>query len=203
MFSLDDSRFLLFLASFICVFFAPGASKMAAFALSLVVGLPLAGEPTYTKISLVAGLAGGIQEAFRVRRGPSLVPFLFVNSCAILAGFNAACDADPTAFERMAAKSGDSLGTFQMKHAAVHWLPPAIFYMWMVSDRERYLARGALSPFTGLVTAAFHIAWALANFGSLDLSEVYVDMAGSAWNRAWGSAVLAHILFGCSWRLIV
>ena len=102
---------------------------MAAFTLSLIVGLPLAGESTYTKISLVAGLAAFIQEAFGARRGPSMVPFLFVNSCAILAGFNAACDSDPTALERMAAKSGDSPGTFLLKNAAVHWLPPAVHWL--------------------------------------------------------------------------
>ena len=203
MIPINDIRFPLFAISFFAVFFGRGFAKAFAVPVLFITGLPLAGESTYTKISLVAALAASLQEAFGARRGPSLVPFLFVNSCAILAGFNAACDADPTAFGRMAAENGDSPGTFWWKHAAVHWLPPALLYSWLVSDRERYLARGALSPFTGIVTAAVHLAWAIVNFGTLDLSEVYVAMEGAAWSSAWGSAVLVHVLFGCTWRLII
>jgi hypothetical protein len=197
------AKTILCAGSFAGFFFCNGRNKLAGLALLLILGLPLSGEATYTKISLFATLCGAAHEIFGPRRGVSMIPFLFVNSVAVVTAFNAANQFDPTAFERMASQNGDSLTQFWLKHCLVHWGPVYITFFWLVADKERHLQAVPWDPMTGVYTAAVHLAWALLNFGSLDLSSVYVKLSPGHWDLCWSTAVFMHLVLGCSWRWMV
>ena len=201
------AKLFLFVGSFAGFFLChgreDGRNQLASLALMLILGLPLAGEPMYTKISLYALLCGAAIEIFGTRRGVSMIPFLFVNSVAVVTAFNAADQFDRSAFERMALLSGDSPTFFWLKHCAVHWAPVLITYVWLVADKERHLRAVPWDPMTGVYTAVVHLAWALINFGTLDLSSVYVKLSPGEWDLCWTSAVFMHLAIGGSWRWIV
>lgn len=163
----------------------------------------MAGEVAYTKISLFGILCGAHRELFGPRRGVSAIPFLFINAMAVATAFSAADLIDPTAFERMAARNGDTYRGFLSKHYAVHWAPVVLTFVWLVADRGRHLRETPWDPMTGGYTAAVHVAWALLNFGTLDMSSVYVELSPGDWYLCWATAVATHLAVGCTWRWMV
>lgn len=197
------AKIILCAGSFAGFFFCNGRSQVAALALLFILGLPLLGEVTYTKISLFATLYAAGHEIFGPRRGISMIPFLFVNSVAVVTAFNAADQFDPTAFERMASKNGDSPTGFWLKHCAVHWGPVILTFIWLVADKERHLRAVPWDPMTGVYTASLHVAWAILNFGTLDLSSLYVKLSPGDWDLCWSTALFMHFVIGCAWRSMV
>lgn len=131
------------------------------------------------------------------------MPFLFVNGVALAAAFETGRIVDPTAFARMAAARGEAYATFHIKHLLVHWVPVLMMWTWLRLNRARYRAILSWSPATGVYTATVHLVWAYANFGTLDLSGVYVVMEKSHWETMWTVAVATHVAAGMLWRFVI
>lgn len=199
-----EAKLALCAGGYMTLFFGgAGGSHYLGLAALLVLGFPLLGEPAYTKISLYALLAAFFEEwGFPGARKP-FVPFLFVNAFAFASAFEYAQVLDRTAFGRLAAARGESFTEFYAKHLLVHWFPVAVMWLWLKMNKTRYREILPWNPATGIYTAGVHLAWAYANFGTLDLSGVYVYMQKEHWDAMWTVAISNHVAMGMLWRYVI
>ena len=191
-------------AAFLSGFFANDAFRMFCHTVAIVVGAPLLGEKTYTKLSLIMMMYSIVEElGFPHYRSP-MVPALFVNSVALSASFHSSIVFDKSAFPRMAKFCGWSMQGFHIRNALVHILPSVILYAWMKRDKKGYVqAVHGAGPAIGVITASMHLVWALLTAGGLDLSELYIKFEPEIWIKMWIVAVVFHVLIGMTWTLII
>jgi hypothetical protein len=194
---------ILAAAGFVGIFVEQTQYSYFGFCLFAITALPLCGVVTYTKISLYVTLLVAFQEWISPPSGGPLPPFLFVNFAAVSVSFHTARIMDQTVFERVASRSCWTLTGFHVRNFMVHILPTAMLYAWLRLRPNQYKVKVPAGPSIGVLTAAVHLLWAYINFGTLDLSDTYVELPPSSWNVMWSVAIATHVVMGCAWNNLV
>ena len=121
-----------------------------------------------------------------------LLPYAFINSCAIFTSFHAALVIEPTAYADLLEWNGVTPSVFWAGDFVVHGLPLLLYFR--LDDTMTYKH--------GLITAGVHLAWAYVFYGSIFLDNAYVRSTPSVWISLWLISLSTHLgvpnLF--SWR---
>ena len=114
-----------------------------------------------------------------------LVPYAFLNSCAIFVPFHAGIILQPDAYPRVVLWNGVTPTVFWIGDFVVHVIP--LFIYGLLEQENRIL------PSHGIVTACAHFGWALIYNRSLILDGIYVHMKRSTWITMWLLTLAMHL----------
>jgi hypothetical protein len=115
----------------------------------------------------------------------SLVPYAFVNSCAIFVAFHAGLILEPTAYENLLRWNGVDSITFWIGDFVVHGIPLCTYWLMEPGYDLNYKH--------GIVTAVSYIGWAYGYNGSIFLDSAYVKADPSVWILLWILSTITHL----------
>ena len=112
-----------------------------------------------------------------------LVPYAFINSCAIFTSFHAAMIVEPLAYRKLLRWNNVDPMVFWIGDFVVHGLPLGFYF---------YL-KEPMRIDQGLSTLCLHLTWAFASYGSIFLDNAYIKASRNVWISLWLVTAATHL----------